>query len=68
LAQPVEKCANGAAAVQSTCYTLLLRLSAVWRDFEKVKVESVEEIQEEELQSWDEARADQYTVMRFQQF
>jgi hypothetical protein len=33
-----------------------------------VKVESVEEIQEEELQSWDEARADQYTVMRFQQF
>jgi len=66
LAQPVEKCANGAASsAEGTCYTLLLRLSAVWRDFEKVKVESVvEEVFKKKTRpdskSWDEARvADQ---------
>jgi len=45
LAQPVEKCANGAASsAEYTCYTLLLRDYLLFDEiFEKVKVESVVE-------------------------
>jgi hypothetical protein len=44
LAQPVEKCANGAASsAEYMLHLIAKRLSAVWRDFEKVKVESVVE-------------------------
>ena len=62
MAQPVEKCANGAASsAEYMLHLIAKRLSAVWRDFWKSESWKCgrRSFQEEDLQSWDEARADQ---------